>query len=222
MNDLDCEEVAKIDKRTFFEHYISLIKTKHILFVTFSPNSDYNHITIKICFLLFNFVLNYTINTLFFTDSTMNKIYEDEGIFNFIYLLPKMVYSIILSSIIIFFIRKLSSANNDILNIKKNNDIKECEIDVKLQKLIKYIQIKYLLFFIFSFIFLILFCYYISCFNAVYKNTQSILIKDTLISFGFSILYPFIIYLISSAIRTLSLHKSYKMLECIYKFSKVL
>ena len=38
---------------------------------------------------------------------------------------------------------------------------------------------------------MLFFWYFISCFCAVYKNTQIILINDTLLSFGLSMLYPF-------------------------------
>ena len=48
--------------------------------------------SIKICLLFFNFALNFTINALFFTDETMHKIIEDEGIFNFVYNLPITIF----------------------------------------------------------------------------------------------------------------------------------
>mgnify|MGYP003571346207 CR=1 FL=1 len=62
-------------------------KNKAFIIILFYPNEDYNSNIIKLC--LFSFVLYYTINALFFNDSTKHKIYEDESIFNFIYLLPK-------------------------------------------------------------------------------------------------------------------------------------
>lgn len=87
MNDFSYEEA---DKRSFFEYFLSLIKTKHWLVFWFYSNTDYNPMMIKICLLVFSFALYYNTNNLFFDDSTMNKIYEDEGVFNFIYLLPKI------------------------------------------------------------------------------------------------------------------------------------
>ena len=38
-------------------------------------------------------------------------------------------------------------------------------------------------------------------FGAIYKNTQLFLLEDTLISFGLSLLYPFVIYLIPGFFR---------------------
>ena len=59
-------------------------------------------------------------------------------------------------------------------------------------------------------------------FGAIYRNTQFHLLIDTLISFGLSLLYPFIINLLPGLFRipSLSNHKNKK--ECLYKFSKIL
>ena len=63
------------------------------------------------------------------------------------------------------------------------------------------------------------FWYFITCFCAVYINTQLILIKDTLISFGISMLYPFGLNLIPVFLRISSLKAKKKDKECIYKIS---
>ncbi len=53
----------------------------------------------------------------------------------------------------------------------------------------------------------------------VYKNTQIYLIKDTLISFGTSMIYPFALYIIPGIFRIHSLKGKNK--EYIYNFSKI-
>ena len=58
-----------------------------------------------------------------FNDLTMHKIYEDEGIFNFIYSIPQMIYSSVISTIINSIIRTLSLTANTLLKIK--NEKKE-------------------------------------------------------------------------------------------------
>ncbi len=59
-------------------------------------------------------------------------------------------------------------------------------------------------------------------FGVIYKNTQYHLLKDSLISFGISMLTPFLIYLIIGLFRIPSLSNSKNKRECLYKFSKVL
>ena len=87
INSLAYKQAVNLDRRTFSQYYISLLKTKHILIFSFYTN-DYNSKIIKITLLLFTFTLLYTVNSLFFQDSTIHKIYEDYGAFNFIYQMP--------------------------------------------------------------------------------------------------------------------------------------
>ena len=142
--------------------------------------------------------------------------YEDEGIFNFIYSIPNIIYSLIISSIINILISKLSLSDENIIELKKESDINKLQM-IK-PKIIKKIKIKFFLFYSFNCIFLILFWYYISCFCAVYKNTQIYLLKNTLISFGISFLYPFILSLFPAIIRIKSLREPGEFLFKLSKF----
>ena len=104
INNLEYSEALKIDKRTFCESYVSLLKTKHILLFTFFIKNDYNSTEIKICLLLFCFCLDYAINGLFFNDPTLHQIYIDKGDYNFFYQLKFSIYSILISLFITNFI----------------------------------------------------------------------------------------------------------------------
>jgi hypothetical protein len=118
--------------------YFSLIKTRHPLLSSFISNHDYNSMSIKICLLFFNFALNFTINALFFTDETMHKIIEDEGIFNFVYNLPITIYSTIISLVIGTVIKKLALSEDMIIEIKKENKLEDMEqLDKKIKKNLK-------------------------------------------------------------------------------------
>ena len=99
-------------------------------------------------------------------------------------------------------IKKLALSDTKIIEFKEIEDIKECENEIP--KTIKCLKIKFICFFALSSLFIMLFSYYVSCFCAVYKNTQIILIEDTLISFGINLLYPFIFYAIAAILRIFS------------------
>ena len=58
-------------------------------------------------------------------------------------------------------------------------------------------------------------------FGAIYKNTQLHLLKDTLISFGLSLVYPFATYLLPGLFRIPSLSNEKNKRECSYNFSKI-
>ena len=85
------------------------------------------------------------------------------------------------------------------LEIKKQKN-KLSAIRIKKQSL-KCIMIKYTIFFILCLLLLVAFWIYLTCFSAIYKNTQMHLIKNTLISFGISSIYPFLINIIPYILR---------------------
>ena len=84
------------------------------------------------------------------------------------------------------------------------------------------LTIKFILYFIISFLFLLFFWYYISIFGVIYRNTQMHLLKDTLISFGLSSIIPFMYYLLPGIFRIPALSKTSKNKVCLYNFSKFL
>ena len=145
----------------------------------------------------------------------MHQIYEDQGIFNLVFSIPQMLYSAIISSVINIIIRYFSISEKQVIELKRSNII---NIEKVLPNIIKKLKIKFFCFFLINFVFLGFFWYYIGCFCAVYKNTQLYLIKDTLISFGLSLIFPFVIYLIPGIIRIPAL-KDHK---CFYNLSKLL
>ena len=87
---------------------------------------------------------------------------------------------------------------------------------------LKCIKIYLLFLFLSEFILLILFWYYLSCFCAVYKNTQLHLIEDTLESFGLLMLYPFVLSLLPGILRIPSLRAKRGDKKCLYIISQIL
>ena len=178
----------------------------------------------KIDLFFVNFIINYTISALFFTDKTIHQIYEDKGKYKILYQLPQIIYSTIISSILNTILKLFALSENSILDFKKNKDKDKDKKTIKKlkQKLIKKLDKKFILYFIFSSIILILFWYYLSLFCSIYENTQIFLIKDTLISFGLSLLYPLGLYLLPVILRISALSNKNNERICLYNFSKFL
>ena len=122
INSLSYKEALFYDKRTYFEYYLSLLRRKQLIIFCFYTYNDYNSKSIKICVFFFTFSLNYTVNTLFFTDETLHQVYEDNGEFNFMYQLPQMLYSMVISSLINIIIKSFSMSEQNILSLKKSNN----------------------------------------------------------------------------------------------------
>ena len=164
----------KNDKRTFFEYYISLLKTKHILIFTFFNNKDYNSKLIKINLFLYNLVLYFTVNTLFFDDNTMHKIYEDKGSFNLNYQLPQIIYSSLISSILNIILKTLALSEGLILELKSKKKNENENLNEIVKTLNNKLKIKFASYFfissIFLFFFLVLYIY-VLCHICQYSNS---------------------------------------------------
>ncbi len=217
MNNLVYERALLIDKRTYWQYYLSLIKTKQLLIFSFYLSTDYNLKTIKINLFFLTFALNLTVNAFFFNDSTMHKIYQDEGSYNFLYQLPQIIYSLLITIFIKMILSMLSLTEKGIVKLKEEKNI----VTNKLTEEIKCLKIKLIIFFVLEFIFLLFFWYYLSCFCALYKNTQMHLIKDTLTSFALSLFYPFALNLIPGLFRISAINKKDKNSKCLYKISQI-
>ena len=218
INSLEYNDAILIDKRTFCQYYFSLLLRKHIILFTFFSKNDYNLIHIKINIFFLSFSLFFTLNVLFFTDKTMHKIYESKGIYNLINQLPKIIYSSLITSIFNLIIRKFALSDKNIIDLK--NIGRRKQKNEKLIKVISCLKIKFNIFFVIGFVFLCFCWYYISVFCCVYINTQITLIKDTFLSFGFSLLYPFILNLIPGLFRIPSL--KYNNSPFLYNISKII
>ena len=69
----------------------------------------------------------------------MHKIYIDKGKFDFIYQLPQIIYSMLISIVINMIIKKLALSEKSVLEVKKIKKINELEMEKnEIQKQIKY------------------------------------------------------------------------------------
>ena len=190
-----------------------------ILFA-FIETSDYNIRIIKIALFVVSFSLYFTINGFFFSDDTMHKVYESNGEFNFLYQIPQILYSTIVSGFINLLLKQLSLSEKDIIKVKEVENLKKA---IKLsKKTVNCLLIRFILFFVLNIILMIFFWYFIACFCAVYSNTQYILIENTMISFSLSMIYPFGFYLLPGFFRIPALRAKRKDKFCFYITARLL
>ena len=220
INGFSYDLAIKYDKRTYCQYYISLLKTQHNLICALFNNNDYNSRIIKIDLFLIGFTIEYTVNGLFYSDDTMHKIYESKGQFDYETQIPIIVYSTLISYILNFPLNFFALSNDSIINLKQDKNKNNIQNAAK--KLVKILTIKFIFYFIISFLFLAFFWYYLSMFGVIYKNTQIHLLKDILMSFGLSLCFPFVIYLLPGIFRIPALSNKKNKRKCLYNFSKVL
>ena len=218
LNILDYEKALKYDKRTYIQYYLSLIKTRHILFSLFFERNGGNLKTIKRYILLFSFGVNYSICILFYNYNTIHKIYEEKGKFNFGYQFPKIISSSFITILLINLVSKICLYEDNILAIKINNG----NLQDRQKKELNIIYWKFVSFFIVTYLLLFFFWVYSISFCIVYKNTQTHLLINTIISFIFTCIISLILFLIPGIFRILSFEKGKNQRKTLYIISKVL
>ena len=148
----------------------------------------------------------------------MHKIYEDKGKFNFLYQIPQILYSTLISKFIDALIKNLALSQDTFVELKQEKDKKLLDKNYSRKK-IRTLKVKFISFFVISFIILVFFWYYITCFCGIYVNTQRHLISDSFISLITSLLLPFVINLIPGIFRIPSLRVLKPTRSFLYKFS---
>ena len=161
------------------------------------------------------------LNVFFFTDESMHKVYKNYGKYDFVQQIPQIIYSTVVSQILDLILCYLSLTDKHVYQIKAIKDLKSNTQNVF--NIIRCITIKLIGFYSFTFILFSFYWYLISSFCAVYQNTQSIFIKDSISSFILGLLYPFILYLFPTILRVLSLKdKVKKRFKCIFFLSDII
>ena len=161
-NQLPYEKALKLDKRSFCLYYLSLLKTKHNLIFSFIYDNDYNSRIIKIDLFFISFAIEYSMNALFYDDDTMHKIYKSSGAFDFKTQFPIMIYSLLFSNALNQPLNYFGLSNDDIITFKQDRTRSNYIKRIKYLK--KKLSIKFISFFIISFLMLAFLWYYVSMF----------------------------------------------------------
>ena len=222
LNELSFDAAKLFDKRHFCKYYCFMIKLDHIIINTFCRCGDYNLFTVKLGLLLFLFPLNLTFNAFFFTSKEIKSVYiyklSDISV-NWKNLVRSFSSSIF-SSIIFIFLKLLCLTHNSIRQVKKNKSIEGTK--KQSVRILRCATFRIFLYYLFSFIFLIIFGFYVSCFCAIFENTQLLLIETMIISWFLSLVYPFIICFLTTIFRRGSLTCGKRGISCCYRINKIL
>ena len=220
LNTFSYKKALIYDKRTCFEYYWALLKTKNLILFSFFPIKDYNSIFIKICIFTLSFSIHYAINFAFFDDDMLHFIYERKGIYDFQYFIPKICISFVVSYTITIIIKLIFLSERNIAQIRAQPTLtKANELSWNARR---NLVIKYIIFFILGLLFLVFFWMLLSSFGAVYQNTQIFIFENTLISFSISLFFPAFFNIFPCALRICSINSKEKNSESLYNFSKIL
>ena len=88
---------------------------------------DYNSIIVKICFFLYCFGVCLGINTIFFDDKTIQKIYQAKGSYNMLTHLMNHLIQLIIATVASSIIKTIASllafTDINIIEVKENNGV---------------------------------------------------------------------------------------------------
>ena len=213
------KEACKLDKRSLFQIYLANLKREHLIIFTFCDCNDFNLLSVKTTRFIFLAIGDMSLNTFFFSDDSMHKLFINYGKYNVMQQIPQIIYSIVISLLIELLLCYLSLTDKNFYSLKSNFIKGEKS---KIIKTIRCIELRLIIFFIFVFIFYLVYWYIISVFCGVYRNTQIVFIKDFIISFSICLIYPFFLYFISASLRYYSLKDKKKALKCLYNFSYII
>ena len=158
-------------------------------------------------------------NAFLFADKSFHKLFMSGVRYYFNYQVLQIALSVIITyflEVILCYITFTDRYIYEMKNFYKNEKNNE-----KIFKIMRYIRIKLITFFIVSFIILLFYWYFISAFCAVYPNTQKIYLIDCTISFVTFSIIPFIVYAVTSILRVITLQdRNKKRCKCLYKISR--
>jgi len=232
LNIYDYDEAIIYDDRNIFRIFlIYLISKDSILNIIFiHPPLELK--PLRICIFLFSYECELALNAFFYLTDNISDNYHYTGpnkiLFSLINNLIISFASTLVSFLLLYFFENLTQSSDKIENFfreqeeflkgdkkyKVKNDIKK-DIEKRIIKIMKCLQIKIIIFIIFEFLMMLFFYYYIIAFCHVYQSTQISWLLDSVSSIIISFIISFSISVICSILYKLSIMFKIKILYAI-------
>ena len=196
---VDYNTAIENDTRTNLEIFLSISKKRQIYIFCFIR--DHNIRILKMSLIIFCFINYFVVNLFFFNKTVIHQIYIDNGKYNFGYQIKYVFLSALISCIFLYIAKYIFTFDN---SPKQLIQIIKC-VDISL--------IVIILLFLFYWL-------YIGSFCSVYIKTQKHLIINFVLTIIVSIIYEFILTVISCILRRIAINK--KNLPKLYSISILL
>ena len=180
LNNIPYRQALRIDKRSFFEIFISVFTNEVDLLSLFFYRNPYSHYSLYVSIYLYDLLMDLTMNCFLYTDDVVSEKYHNNGQLSMITSFSLSLMSNIISSIIVFIISKLTNYCDIIEEIIKNVKYKRNYFE-NIIRLFKYIKIRLGIFYFLHLVSLLLMTYYSFVFCAVYRHSQGSIFINYLI-----------------------------------------
>ena len=160
---------------------------------------------------MLDFLFSYFLNALLYSDDIVSQKYHNNGSLDFFTSLSLSLASNIISSIVIWAIKKITNYH-EYLRALVNNISKEKIFIFLFKRIYRYLKRSIFFYFILDFIINILITYYLFIFCIIYKKSQTSLLSNYFLGVIENFIKSFSISLIVSILRIISLKWKNKML----------
>ena len=217
LNTIPFSKALRVDKRNYFQIFISVIFNEIKIISIFYYRHPYDHCSIILSKYIFELCLDLTLNCILYTEDVISEKYNNNGSIKFFTTLSLSFMSNIISSIIAFFISKLAEYVEFLENIIN-------EVNDKPFYFLNILRFKKLLcinlgaFFFVQFVINIGMCYYLMIFFAVYNKTQGSIMINYISGFIESFIISFALSFITSLMRFISIRYKFKYIYYTSKY----
>ena len=226
----------KID--LYINIYIYLT-SKQIVFHTFFQKNPLELLSLRMCLFIFMFSTDFALNALLYSNDNISKKYkyaQNLFLFTFSNNLTVIIYSTLLSFVLMSLIIKLSNSTNALrkifeeeeTKIKSNKKYKisekrKNEIFLNVEKVLKICKIKILILAIIEVILMLFYWYFVTAFCQVYPSTQISMIFDCFLSILSRFIIEVLFALFYAKMYIVSVESNiyfiYRIILFIYDFS---
>ena len=217
LNIIPFTKALRVDKRSCFQIFLSVLAHEIKIINIFYYKHPYEHLSIVLSQYIFELCLDLTLNGLLYTEDVISEKYNNNGSIKFFTTLSLSFISNIISSIISFFISKLSEYAEFFEFILKDVFYKS-KYYLNILRFKKLLCIKLSSFFIIQTVINFGMCYYLTIFCTVYHNTQGSILINYLTGIAESIAISFGLTIIISIMRSVSIQCQLKSLYYTSKY----
>ncbi len=217
LNNIPYRQALRIDKRSIFQIFISVLTNQIELISLFLYRNPYSHYTLTISVYLFELLVDLTMNCILYTDDVVSEKYHNDGNLSMLTSLSLSFASNIISSIIVFVISKLTNyteiAEAIINNVKEKRKYIENII-----RLFKYIRLRLGIFYVLQLAFILIMTYYLFIFCTVYHKSQVSIMVNYIVGACTSLAISAGLTIIITVLRVISIQYHFYQLFNVSKY----
>ena len=171
LNEIPFKQALRLDNRTTFQIFISVLENKIGILNLFFYKKKYSHFSLDLSIYLFELLVDLTMNCFLYTDDVVSEKYNNNGEISMFTSFSLSIISNIISSLFVFFIAKLVNYV-EILEIILKNVKSQQLYFYNIIRYLSYIKLRLGSYFFCELLLTLMMTYYLFIFCSVYHQSQ--------------------------------------------------